>query len=108
MKSIPRIAWPQEDLLRPAVTLEARHSGSDNPTFPNQKQHATGLISLAKIIAVHQTCLEEVAAPDGDVMQGHGVPVGLARRRWVKWDLFCGLTRDSWQFWQLTAGKWLF
>lgn len=45
--------------------------------------------------------------PDGDVMHGLGVTLGLTGQRWVKWDSCCGLTRDSWQFWQLTAGKWL-
>lgn len=49
-------------------------------------------------MAVHQTLLEEVAVPDGDGMHG------LSQ---VKWGLCCGLTQDSWQFWQLTAGKWL-
>lgn len=53
-----------------------------------------------KVMAAHQTALEEAAGPGGDGMHRLGVP------RWPGSASWTG-TRDSWQFWQLPAGKWL-
>lgn len=98
---------PAHHLAAGGAPQAHRHIGGSEsfvPAFPIEKQHPPGLtfpklsFHWQKITAVHQTVLEEVAVPDGDGMHG------LSQ---VKWGLCCGLTQDSWQFWQLTAGKWL-
>ena len=41
---------------------------SQSETKPSRADISKALISLAKILAVHQTCLEEVAVPDREEM----------------------------------------